>query len=70
MFSTWHGLCRFYKGLTRRRAFDKMLRDEAFNIARNPKYDGYQRSIASMIIFLVKNLLVAVLKMRIYQTKS
>ena len=49
MFSTWHGLCRFYKGLTRRRAFDKMLRDEAFNIARNPKYDGYQRSIASMI---------------------
>ena len=71
MFSTWHGLCRFYKGLTRRRAFDKMLRDEAFNIARNPKYDGYQRSIASMIYnFLVKNLLVAVLKMRIYQTKS
>ena len=26
-----------------------MLRDEAFNITRNPKYDGYQRSIASMI---------------------
>ena len=27
---------------------DKFLRDKAFNIAKNPKYDGYQRGIASM----------------------
>ena len=26
----------------------KVLRDEAFNIAKDPKYDGYQRRIASM----------------------
>ena len=25
-----------------------MLRDQACNIARNPKYDGYQRGLASM----------------------
>ena len=25
------------------------LRDKAFNIARNPKYDGYQRGIAFMV---------------------
>ena len=25
------------------------MRDKAFNIAKNPKYDGYQRDLASMI---------------------
>ena len=25
------------------------MRDEAFNIAKNPKYDGYQRELASMV---------------------
>ena len=25
------------------------MRDEAFHIAKNPKYDGYQRGLASMI---------------------
>ena len=25
------------------------MRDKAFNIARNPKYDGYQRGFASMV---------------------
>ena len=28
---------------------DKVLRDKVFNIAKNPKYDGYQRGIASMV---------------------
>ena len=32
-----------FKDLTRRTASDKMLSDKAFNIAKNPKYDGYQR---------------------------
>ena len=27
----------------------KVLRDKAFNIAKNPKYDGYQRVLASMV---------------------
>ena len=28
---------------------DKVLRDKVFNIAKNPKYDGHQRGIASMV---------------------
>ena len=49
MFSTWHGL-RDFKDLTRRTVTsDKILRDMAFNIAENPKYGGYQRSLASMV---------------------
>ena len=35
--------------LTKRAATDKVLRDEAFNIAKDPKYDGYQRGLASMV---------------------
>ena len=38
-----------FKDLARRTASDKILRDKAFNIARNPKYDGYQRGFASMV---------------------
>ena len=30
-------------------ASDKMLHDKAFNIAKNPKYDRYQRGLASMV---------------------
>ena len=33
----------------KRTASDKILRDKAFNIAQNPKYDGYQRGLASMV---------------------
>ena len=28
---------------------DKVLRDKAFKIAIDPKYDGYQRGLASMV---------------------
>ena len=38
-----------FKDLTRRTASDKFLRNKAFNIAKNPKYDGNQRGIASII---------------------
>ena len=38
-----------FKDLTRRTASDKILRDKAFNIAKNSKYDGYQRGLASMV---------------------
>ena len=38
-----------FKDLTRRTASDKILRDEPFNIAKNPKYDGYQRGLGSMV---------------------
>ena len=36
-----------FKDLERRRASDKVLRDKAFSIATNPKYDGYQRGLVS-----------------------
>ena len=38
-----------FKDLKKRTAADKVLRDKAFNIATNPKYDGYQRGLASMV---------------------
>ena len=37
------------KNFARRTASDKILRDKAFNIAKNPRYDGYQRGLASMV---------------------
>ena len=38
-----------FKDLKRKTFSDKVLRDKAFNIAKNPKYDGYQRGLASMV---------------------
>ena len=42
--------------LTRRTTSDKILRDKAFSTAKKPKYDGYQRGLASMVYkFFWKN---------------
>ena len=38
-----------FKDLARRTAADKVLRDKAFNIAKNPKYDGYQRGLGYIV---------------------
>ena len=38
-----------FKNLTGRTTSDKLLRDKVCNIAKNGKYDGYQRSLASMV---------------------
>ena len=38
-----------FKDLTRTTASDNVLRNKAFNIVKNPKYDGYQRGLASMV---------------------
>ena len=38
-----------FKDLARRTASDKVLRGKAFNIAKNSKYDRYQRGLASMV---------------------
>ena len=38
-----------FNGLTRRTAADKALHDQAFNIAKNLKYDGLQRELASIV---------------------
>ena len=38
-----------FKDIKRRTVSDKVLRDKVFNIAKNPRYDGYQRGLASMV---------------------
>ena len=38
-----------FKDLTRRTASRKILCVKSFHVAKNPKYDGYQRGIPSMV---------------------
>ena len=53
-----------FKDSARRTASDKVLKVKAFNIAKNPKYDGYQRSLASIVYkCFTKNLRVVVLNL-------
>ena len=35
--------------LTKRTVADKILKNKAFDIAKDPKYDGYQRGLASLV---------------------
>ena len=45
-----------YEDLERRIQSDKVLKSKAFAIGNNPKYDGYQRELASMVYeFLIRN---------------
>ena len=37
------------KDLVRRTQSSKVLRDKVFKIASDPRYDGYQRGLASMV---------------------
>ena len=61
------------KDLTKRTVADKILKNKAFDIAKDPKYDGYQRGLASMVykfltqklLHLIKNLKEVVLNMLI-----
>ena len=39
----------YFKDLERRTFADKVLRNKAFHIAKEPKYEGYQRGLASMV---------------------
>ena len=49
------------KDLVKRTQSDKVLKDKAFKIASDPKYDGYQRRLASMFTsFLIKGLVEVV----------
>ena len=44
------------KDLIKRTQSDKVLKDKAFKIASDPKYDGYQRGLASKVYkFFGKN---------------
>ena len=38
-----------FKDLERKTGSNEVLRDKAFNIAKNPKYDGHQRQLSSMV---------------------
>ena len=38
-----------YLDLAKRTQSDKVVRDKAFKIASDPKYDGYQRGLSSMV---------------------
>ena len=52
------------KDLAKRTQPDKILRDKAFETASNPKYDGYQTRLASMVYkFLIISLVEVVLVM-------
>ena len=37
------------KDLTKRTQSDKVLKDNPFKISSDPKYDGYQRGLVSMV---------------------
>ena len=50
MIWTWFCLWQIKsKDLAKKTQSDKVLRDKAFKIASDPKYDGYQRGLASMV---------------------
>ena len=48
MFSTWYGSWQ-NKRFSKKTQSDKVLKDKAFNIASDPKYDSYQRGLALMV---------------------
>ena len=55
-----------YKDLEKRTQSDKVLKGKAFEIENNPKYDGYQRGLSSMVYkFLIRNEKEVVLKMKL-----
>ena len=60
-----------FKDLNRRTFADNILHDKAFNIVKDPKYDGYQKSLVSMIYkFFDRKTSVVVLKMTIFLIKN
>ena len=62
---------RDFKNLNIRTFADKVLPDKAFNIAKDPKYDGYQHGLASMVYkSFDKKHMVVVLKMKIFLIKN
>ena len=60
-----------FKDLTTRKTSGKILHDEPFNIAKNPKYHGYQTRLASMVYkFSIKKILVLQLKVKLCLIKN
>ena len=63
---------RDFKDLNRRTFADKVLHDKAFNIDKDPKNDGYQRGLDSMVykLFDKKSSGRKVLKTKIFLIKN
>ena len=61
---------RDFKDLTRITASDKILRDKAFNIAKNPKCDEYQRGHTWIVCKYFGKKSSVVLKVKLYQAKN
>ena len=60
-----------FKDLNRRIDDDKVLRDKAFNIAKNPKSMDINVDLLQWSInVLIRKLLVVVLEIRIFQTNN
>ena len=52
---THDAACSDSKDLVKRTISDKILKERVYEIARNRKYDGYQRAVASMVYnFLIR----------------
>ena len=54
-----------FKDLAKRPTADKSLREKVFNIAKNPKYDGYQRRLTSMVYKFFDKKLQAVVSLHL-----
>ena len=51
-----HSAYADHKDLINRTKSEKVLRDNTYDIASNPEYDGYQKGLASMVYkFLIKS---------------
>ena len=60
-----------YKDLEKRKQSDKVLKDKAFAIASNLKYNGYQRGLASLVYkFFDKKSKVASIKNEIKENQQ
>ena len=54
-----------FKDSAKRTSADKVLRDKAFNIAKDTKYDGYQRGLTSMVYKTFDKKLQVVVSLRL-----
>ena len=60
-----------FKDLNIRTTGDKVLRDKTFNIAKDPKYDGYNGGLASIFDkFFDKKFLEEMLEIKIFLIKN
>ena len=71
-YMIWHDMAYGdFQDLPRRTAADKVLHDKGCNIAKNPKYYGYQCGLASVVYkFFDKKTSGRAIKMKLCQIKN